>query len=79
VEHRFVSASAIPLPWPSGFRSETLRPPLSVEFALFGGYVFLIGIFTKNLKFFGLVYRSGFGEFPKTGRRPGSYKSAPGE
>jgi hypothetical protein len=27
--------SAIPLPWPSDFRFETLRHPLSVEFALF--------------------------------------------
>jgi hypothetical protein len=26
--------SAIPLPWPAGFRPETLRPPLSGEFAV---------------------------------------------
>ena len=32
-----VTTSAIPLPWPAGCRSETLRPPLSVEFAFVGG------------------------------------------
>jgi hypothetical protein len=31
------TTSAIPLPWPIGCRSETLRPPLSVEFAFVGG------------------------------------------
>jgi hypothetical protein len=31
------TTSAIPLPWPAGCRLETLRPPLSVEFAFIGG------------------------------------------
>jgi hypothetical protein len=40
------TTSAIPLSWPAGCRSETLRPPLSVEFAFVGGVElsdFLIG------------------------------------
>ena len=45
-------SAAIPLPWPSGFRPETLRPPLSVEFALFGSYIMLIGTFTEYLNIF---------------------------
>ena len=32
-----VTTSAIFLPWPAGCRLETLRPPLSVEFAFVGG------------------------------------------
>jgi len=32
-----LTTSAIPLPWPAGCRLETLRPPLSVEFAFVGG------------------------------------------
>jgi hypothetical protein len=42
------TTSAIPLPWPTGCRSETLRPPLSVEFAFVGDVeisAFYIGIF----------------------------------
>ena len=44
------TTSAIPLPWPSGFRPVTLRPPLSVEFALFGSTGLFIGIFVEGLK-----------------------------
>jgi hypothetical protein len=33
-EEQYCLTSAITLPLPSGFRPETLRPPLSVEFAL---------------------------------------------
>jgi hypothetical protein len=36
-----IATSAIPLPWPGGCRSETLRPPLSVEFAFVGGVEYL--------------------------------------
>lgn len=49
-DNSIFTTSAIPLPWPTGFRPETLRPPLSVEFALFGSYNIFIGLFAENLK-----------------------------
>jgi hypothetical protein len=47
----FLTTSALPLPWPLGYRSETLRPPLSVEFPLFSSSIKFIGIFAKTLNF----------------------------
>jgi hypothetical protein len=49
-ENSILTTSAIPLPWPAGFRPETLRPPLSAEFALFGSYELFIGTLPENLK-----------------------------
>ena len=54
-EGYILTTPAIPLPWPLGFRSETLRPPLSVEVA-FSVVMVLIGIFAKTL----ILIFSGF-------------------
>jgi hypothetical protein len=52
---------------PQGFRPETLRPPLSVEFALVGSYIMFIGILFLKLK---NLFVTGSGELEKIDGSP---------